>query len=63
MYGRKGKDNPNYGRKNTKETLEKMSKAKKGKPKSEEAKKNLSIAIKKQYENGSVHFNKGKHLS
>ena len=63
MYGRKGKDNPNYGRKNTKETLEKMSKAQKGKPKSEEAKKNLSIAIKKQYENGRVHFNKGKHLS
>lgn len=50
MYGKRGKDNPNYGRKNTEETKKRMSESNKGIPKSAECKKKLSEAAKKRYQ-------------
>ena len=52
MYGKLGKDNPNFGRKNTKETLEKMSEAQKGRKISQETRAKISKKAKERYKTG-----------
>lgn len=54
MYGKKGKDNPNFGRKNTDETKRKMSESAKGKKRSEKTKKKLSETRKTLFKEGKL---------
>lgn len=64
MWGRRGEDNPNFGRKNTKESIERMSAIHKGRPKTLEHRKHLSESKKKMYASGElVSWNKGAHLT
>lgn len=49
LYGKCGKNSPNYGRKCSKETIQKMSKSQKGRTLSEETKRRLSKAKKGKF--------------
>ena len=60
MWGKRGKDNPNYGRKDKPEVFEIKSKAQKGRKVSEETKKKLSQIAKERYKTEKSPFY-GKH--
>jgi group I intron endonuclease len=61
--GKFGKDNPNYGKKHSEESLLKMSKIKTGKIRTESSKKKQSENLIKQYLLGKEHPLKGKKLT
>lgn len=75
MYGKSGKDSPNYGKHHTEETKRKISNSHKGRHLSEETKKKLSELNKgkkhseeskkkmSQSRTGQMNWNYGKHLS
>ena len=64
MWGKRGEDNPNFGRKNTEETKNKMSASQKGKVRTPEQRKRLSETKKQMYASGElISWNKGGHIS
>lgn len=64
MWGKRGEDNPNFGRRNTEETKSKMSASQKGKVRTPEQRKRLSETKKRMYASGElISWNKGGHIS
>lgn len=70
MYGKIGKDNPNYGLKRLEETKKKISEANKGKKMPEEAIRKMAQKLKElhlipptAYKKGNTPWNKGKKMS
>lgn len=62
MWGKRGKDNPNYGRRNSEEVKKKISESAKKVVKTKEWRENLSKSKKELYASGKlVSWNKGKH--